>query len=68
MRLITRDCKEEVKAVAKLQGESAVRTSFEFLGKLAMQELMANQKVAEAMSGLSKYADSAKIQEVLTSK
>jgi hypothetical protein len=65
-RLLTVDCTTEVKEVAKSQGEAAARSSFEFLGRLAMQELAANQKVSEAMAGFSKYADNAKLRQVLS--
>ena len=60
-RLLGDVCSKELGAAVKNEGESAVRASYEFLGRLAMQELMANPSVADSISGMEKYVDSKKI-------
>jgi hypothetical protein len=65
-RLVFVDCLADVKAAVKIGGQKSIGKSFESLGRLAMQELMTNPKVAEAMGGIGKYADTKKFQELLS--
>lgn len=59
-RLMLTDCLKEIKAVSKLGGDEAVGKSFEFFGRLAMQELMTEPKVTQTMSAVAKYLDHGK--------
>jgi len=63
-RLLTTDCPEEFKA-ANESDPMALAKAFEMVGRVAMQELMANDAVKKALTNYSKYADMEKINEVL---
>lgn len=65
-RLLSEDCRNEIKIATDLEDPAAIKSAFESLGRLAMLELMSNPAVgAEFTSGLSKYVDMKKIQEAL---
>lgn len=65
-RLLSTDCRNEIKIATELEDPAALRSAFESLGRLAMQELMSNQAVSEEFtSGLSQYVDMKKIQDAL---
>lgn len=65
-RLLSVDCRNEIKIATDLEDPAALRAAFESLGRLAMQELMSNPAVgAEFTTGLSKYVDMKKIQDAL---
>ncbi|HET7845515.1 MAG TPA: hypothetical protein VFL14_15265 [Xanthomonadales bacterium] len=64
-RLVADDCPDEFKAMLAADGAGAIESAFELLGKMAMQELMADPKVAESIGGLNKYVDEAKVGAVL---
>lgn len=64
-RLLTVDCPGELKA-ANDSDPLALQRAFELVGQVAMQELMTNDAVSEAMAGFSKYADMQAIQNVVT--
>ena len=63
-RLLAEDCASEFKSVQKAD-PLALRKAFEFVGQVAMQELMTNQDVMTSISSYIKYADQKKIQAVL---
>ena len=65
MRLMTVDCKVELKAAYKSGGSKAIETAFGVLGEVAVQEVMADPEVGKAMDGLVKYVDLKKIGEAL---
>lgn len=44
-RLLSENCTKEVKEAVKFEGQAALKSAFESLGKLAMQELMSNPAV-----------------------
>ena len=55
-RLFT-ECKGEVKASFEAGDTSSAKAGFEYLGRLAMQELMADGNVNNGYSGVNKYID-----------
>jgi len=59
-RLFVQDCPSEAK-VAHNSDPNAIRQAFEFVGKVAMQEIMTNQNVMSSISNYIKYADQNKI-------
>jgi len=63
-RLLTTDCPEEFKA-ANESDPRALEKAFEVVGRVAMQELMANDAVKKAITDYSKYADMERINAVL---
>lgn len=56
-RLLAEDCPQQTKAALDKNGAMAVQSAFELVGKVAMQELMTNPKVAASMSGFEKYLE-----------
>ena len=64
-RLITENCANEFKVASKNEGTAAVTGAFEFLGMLAMQEVMSNPEVSSAFASLEKYIDRKKISSVI---
>jgi hypothetical protein len=68
MRLLTDTCAAQTKAAVQVGGPQVIQAAFSELGKLAMQELMANPDVSAAMSALAKYVDQQKLAAVLGGK
>ncbi|MHB8914272.1 MAG: hypothetical protein ACYC4K_00500 [Thiobacillus sp.] len=64
-RLLAESCAKEVKEAVKFEGQAALKTAFESLGKLAMQELMSNPAVGAGFSGFEKYVDMKKVKKAL---
>jgi len=64
-RLLTKSCRSEFKAVANQNDTVAFKAAFTLLGEMAMQELMADPKVAAAGSGFSKYLDNKKLRRAI---
>jgi hypothetical protein len=67
-RLISESCPGQVQTLIRTEGGQALRIGFEFLGRLAMQELMSNPDVTVAVSGFERYVDRAKVGPVLEAK
>ena len=63
-RLLTEDCASEFKSVRKAD-PIALGKAFEFVGHVAMQELMNNQDVETSINSYYPYVDQKKIQAVL---
>jgi len=59
-RLLTEDCKDQFVAVMG-QGPTAIKQAFGLVGRVAMQELMTNKTVEEAITGYAIYVDKDKI-------
>lgn len=66
-RLLTEDCPKELK-VAYSADPQAIQKAFEVVGKVAMQELMANQAVNASLVNYVNFADQTKINTVLSTK
>jgi hypothetical protein len=64
--LLSDRCAVEMKEAVKYEGTTALRSSFEVLGKVAMQGLMADADVTAYMGGLDKHLDADKMQALLT--
>lgn len=62
-RLLVEDCKTELSTALK-SDPLAIQKGFEIVGRVAMQELMANDVVVRAITNYSKYADLEKIREI----
>ena len=61
VRLLTVDCKVELKSAYKSGGEEAIGSAFESLGIVAVQEVMTDSKVKKAIEDTFKYFDFKKI-------
>lgn len=60
-RLMTVDCPQQARTAVKEEGNIAIETAFELVGKVAMQELMTNRDVGLTLGGFEKYVDQEKI-------
>jgi len=64
-KLVTDDCREETKQAVQYEGgQTAFRTSFQILGKVAMRELMNNPEVRDGFQSFSQYMDKKKLEEL----
>jgi len=63
-RLLTVTCRDQAKAAIKNEGEFALSQSFQALGQVAGRELFINPDVLKGLSGMSKYFDRAKFDEL----
>lgn len=68
-RLLTENCQAQAKLAIETEGnETPLRTAFEAIGKLAMQELMSNTEVTSATTSFAKYLDTNKITSAFSNK
>ncbi|MBB4842016.1 hypothetical protein HNP55_000511 [Paucibacter oligotrophus] len=65
-RLLAENCATELRALVKAEGTGAMKKAFEFLGQLAMQELMSNREVAGNLVAFERYVDMPRITQALT--
>ena len=64
-RLITVDCRSEIRAMVAAEGAGSMKIPFEVLGRVAMLELMGNPTVAAEVARLDQFVDKQKIAEVM---
>ena len=62
-RLLADDCPAEAR-VAIAESSLAFQNAFQLVGQVAMQELMANEKVAQSFAGPDKYIDAERLSEL----
>lgn len=67
-RLLSETCARETRAAVEKEGSESLGVAFSFLGKLAMQELMANKNVTASMSEVTQYLDRKKLEAAFTIK
>lgn len=67
-QLLSENCAEKVKIAAKEEGPEAIKTAFELVGKIAIQELMSNKEVAASIADYAKFVDNEKLGSVLREK
>lgn len=65
-RLLTQDCLAEAKAGFKQEGQAAIVSAFELVGRVAMQELTTNKDVAASIGEYAKYLDNEKMRQIST--
>lgn len=68
MRLLTVSCKEQAQKAWKYEGQLAVESSFNILGRAAARELFSHPNVQAGMAGLQKYFDKEKLKSVFSTK
>lgn len=64
-KLIGTSCANEMRDVVKAEGPDGARIAFEYLGKMAMQELMGNQQVNATIQGFARFVNHSKIDGVM---
>ncbi|HNI72944.1 MAG TPA: hypothetical protein PLX65_05380, partial [Accumulibacter sp.] len=67
-RLIAEQCPSEMNAVMQSEGMEGAKIAFEYLGRMAMQELMTNPDVSASLSGFTRYIDKEKIERAFRPK
>jgi hypothetical protein len=67
-RLLADACAREAKVVVQSDGSSGMGLAFEYLGKVAMQELMSNREVNASISGFERYLDKGRIDRAIQTK
>jgi hypothetical protein len=66
--LLAESWSRETAAVVEADGASGVGMAFEYLGKLAMQELMSNREVNASISGVDRFLDKNRIERAVKAK
>ena len=66
-RLLTVDCSTRLKD-AYSSDPTSLQKAFEVVGKVAVQEIMTSDEVRKAINNYTQFADTAKINKVLTQK
>src|SRR5215472_2734610 len=61
---VTPKVMDKAKTALKYEGPATIQLSFQVLGQVAAGEMFATPEVREAMSGLEKYVDKKKIEEL----
>jgi hypothetical protein len=67
-RLMTESCVNEIRQLVQSEGPESLRTAFEFLGKVAFQELTTNQDVGKSLQGFTQYMDRSKVERVFANR
>src|SRR3982751_1881049 len=65
MSLLTEHCAEETREAIKIEGMEVLKTSFGVLGKVAVQDLFANDAVKQGLVDFSSNLDEKKIKELV---
>ena len=65
-KLLTETCVAQTRTAMVQEGSKSLESAFSSLGELAMQELMSNQGVTQALSGFEKYLDKKKFETSFT--
>lgn len=64
-KLLINSCNKELRDVVQHEGEKSVRMGFEYIGRLAMQELLANPNVTGSFSEAEKHFDQKRINAII---
>lgn len=64
-RLVTDNCATERRGAVKAQGPEGVKSAFETLGKMAMQEPMSDPQVAASFGGFERFIEKARMDSVM---
>lgn len=64
-RMLLGDCRTETIAAMKYEGPTALESSFQVLGGVAMRSLMADPNVEKELSSFGSYFDKEKLQAIL---
>lgn len=67
-KLLTESCSKEAKLAVATDGNASFSIAFEFLGKLAMQELMTDPAVHASFSNYTKYLDRSRFDATFSNK
>ncbi len=66
--LLAEKCTSEIRTAVERSGNDAIKQSFEYLGKTAMETLLEHPDVNAAAANLGKYSEAARIERALGGK
>ncbi len=58
------DCRTELVAAMKYEGDKAIETSFSVVGEVAMRGIMGDPEVAKNLQSLPTYMDTSKLEKL----
>ena len=64
MHLLTESCAQKARDAIRIEGPGAIQASFQVLGQVAAAGLFSDPSVAKTISGLERYLDKAKLEEL----
>lgn len=64
-RLLTESCLKQTKEVQAREGQAGLTSSFEYLGRIAMGELMSSPQVTASVRAYGRYLDKKKFESAL---
>ncbi|TXH05323.1 MAG: hypothetical protein E6R07_05230 [Nevskiaceae bacterium] len=64
MKLMTESCRAQAKAAIQYEGPATVEMGFQILGQVAGREIFSSPEVIKSLSGLEKYMDKKKLEEL----
>lgn len=64
MKLMTESCRAQAKAAIQYEGPATVEVGFQVLGQVAGREIFTSPEVVKSLSGLEKYMDKKKLEEL----
>ena len=64
-RLLLEDCRRELKMAVHVEGPGAVRTAFQYLGRMAGMAVFNSPGVKRFLKGYTKYIDEKRLEEVI---
>ena len=67
-RLIVENCATEIRAMVREAGPRSMELAFQFLGQLAMKELMTDAAVNSSLTVFERYVDRARVNAVVEGK
>jgi hypothetical protein len=67
-RLLTENCRAQAKLALEKEGAASFEAAFSSLGRVAMRELMSNQRVNAAFENYAKYLDVNKVASILSNR
>ena len=67
-RLLIKDCMQQAKDAVRADGQVALTSAFEMVGKVAMRELATNKDVSTALTSYGNYLDKRVFSDVFNAK
>jgi len=64
MKLLTESCKPQTQKALRFEGPATIQLSFTALGQVAGTELFSSPVVAKSMSGIEKFLDTKKLEDL----
>ena len=66
MRLVTQDCQPQMRTMINAEGADSIKVAFEYLGQIAMAELMSHQSVTGRIGEFEPFIDQEKLRAAIS--